>query len=153
LETKKARLLYDRDLLDGDANSLMAVASTLSVPLSPNSHHQITDRRKLRTHTSRRHANGLGIAGYDDIFSNKRPKKDARSGNGGTGTPLGGYDSDQPTAIVGPGGRIRKEDARDKVMNTFKVSEEKNLNDLTEIRRAIGGTKIVKGSKRKLPGA
>ena len=163
LETKRNRLLYDRDLLEGDSTSLMTVASNLSVPLSPNSYSMMHphDRRKLRTHTSRRHhhANGLGNAGYDDIFSNKRSKKDGRAtgtsgGSGGVATPLGGgYDSEQTgttTMVVGPGGRVKREDGRDKVMNTFKVSEEKNLNDLAEIRKAIGASKSsARGNKKK----
>lgn len=130
----------------------MAVASTLSVPLSPNSSH-IVDRRKLRTHISRRHhGNGLGISAHDDIFSNKRSSSKKPGNAGGVATPLvgaGGYESEQPITTVGPGGRIRREDVRDKVMNTFKVSEETNLKDLVEIRKAIGGNKSVKGNKKK----
>jgi hypothetical protein len=75
----------------------------------------------------------------------------AGNGSGGAATPVGGYDSEQPTVTttVGPGGRVRREDTREKVMSTFKVSEETNIIDLVEIRKAIGIGKSVKGIKKK----
>jgi len=148
--TKRKRLESDKELLDiaSDGNILMHHATQLVVPLSPSS--QVHDRRKLRP--ARRHPNGLAVLGaYDDIFpSAKRVKKDGR-GNGnvsasGTG---GGYDSEQQTAPQGGGGRVRREEGREKVMNTFKVSEEKNLVDILEIRKAIGITRAGKVNKRR----
>ena len=46
---------------------------------------------------------------------------------------------------------MRKEDSRDKVMSAFKVSEEKNMVDVLEIRKAIGITRVTsaKVNKRK----
>ena len=120
-------------------------ATSLVVPLSPSSHTH--DRRKLRTHASRRHANGLGISGFDDIFpAAKRAKKDVRGNGNGSGAPtVGGYDSEQTF----PGSRVRKEDSRDKVMNTFKVAEDRNMVDVMEIRKAIGVTRAGKVNKRR----
>jgi hypothetical protein len=113
-------------------------ATSLVVPLSPSSHTH--DRRKLRTHTSRRNPSRLGgLHGVDDVLS-KRAKKDGRNGNG---TPAG-YDSEQT-----PSGRIRKEDSREKVLHPFKVSEEKSMMDLLEIRKAVGITRASKLGKRK----
>jgi hypothetical protein len=147
--TKRKRLESDKELLDiaSDGNILMHHATQLVVPLSPSS--QIHDRRKLRP--ARRHPNGLGIlSAYDDILPSKRVKKDGR-GNGnvsasGTG---GGYDSEQQNAPQGSSSRVRREEARDKVMNPFKVSEEKNFVDIVEIRKAIGVTRAGKVNKRR----
>jgi hypothetical protein len=138
---KRKRLESDKELLDvaSDGTLLMHHATSLVVPLSPSSHTH--DRRKLRTHTGRRHANGLGIHGLDDFPAVKRAKKDAR----GNGNASGDYDSEQPFVMA----RVRKEDTRDKVMNTFKVAEEKNMVDLLEIRKAIGVTRAGKVSKRR----
>lgn len=145
---KRKRLENDKELLDvaSDGTLLMHHATSLVVPLSPSSHTH--DRRKLRTHTSRRHANGLGISGFDDILpAAKRAKKDARGNGNGSGAPtVGGYDSEQ--AFPG-GSRVRKEDTRDKVMNVFKVSEEKIMVDVLEIRKAIGVTRAGKVNKRR----
>jgi hypothetical protein len=151
---KRKRLESDKELLDGasDGTLLMHHATSLIVPLSPSSH--IHDRRKLRTHTSRRHTNGLGISGYDDILpSAKRAKKDIRGNGNGSSIIQGDYDSEQPfgstTANTTSSSRVRKEDGRDKVMNTFKVSEEKNMVDVLEIRKAIGVTRAGKVNKRR----
>ena len=121
-------------------------ATSFVVPLSPSSHSH--DRRKLRTHTSRRHVNGLGISGLDDILPAKRPKKDNARGNGNGSITAsgGGYDSEQQFAAAA---RVRKEDERNKVMNTFKVAEEKNMVDVLEIRKAIGVTRAAKVNKRR----
>lgn len=150
LMSKRKRLESDKELLDvaSDGTLLMHHATSLILPLSPSSH--IHDRRKLRTHTSRRHANGQGIGGFDDVSpAAKRIKKDARgNGNGsvaGSAGGAGGYDSEQTLAAS----RIRKEDSRDKVMNTFKVSEDKNMVDVMEIRKAIGVTRAAKVTKRR----
>ena len=146
---KRKRLENDKELLDvaSDGSLLMHHATSFVVPLSPSSHSQ--DRRKLRTHTSRRHANGLGISGFDDILPAKRAKKDTVRGNGNgsitAGVSGGGYDSEQPYAAP----RSRKEDERAKVMNTFKVAEERNMVDVMEIRKAIGVTRTAKVSKRR----
>ena len=116
-------------------------ATSLVVPLSPSS--STHDRRKLRTHTSRRHANGLGIHGFEDILpAAKRAKKDIRGNGNASG---GGYDSEQPNAF----GRPRKEDTRERVMNTFKVSEEKSMVDVLEIRKAIGVTRAGKVNNKR----
>jgi hypothetical protein len=144
LMTKKKRLESDKELLDvaADGTLLMHHATSLVVPLSPSSHTH--DRRKLRTHTSRRHPNGLGIAGVDDIVpAAKRVKKDAR----GNGSASGGYDSEPP--LGGGPTRVRKEESRDKVMNAFKVSDEKVMVDVLEIRKAIGVTRAAKVNKRR----
>jgi len=142
--TKRKRLESDKELLDvaSDGTLLMHHATSLVVPLSPSS--STHDRRKLRTHASRRNANGLGIHGYDEIHpAAKRAKKDAKGNGNASG---GGYDSEQPGAF----GRPRKEDTRDKVMNAFKISEEKNMVDVLEIRKAIGVTRAGKvNNKRK----
>ena len=144
---KRKRLESDKELLDvaSDGTLLMHHATSLVVPLSPSSHTH--DRRKLRTHASRRHANGLGISGFDDILpAAKRAKKDGRGNGNGSGAPtVGGYDSEQTF----PGSRVRKEDSRDKVMNTFKVSEDRNMVDVMEIRKAIGVTRAGKVNKRR----
>jgi hypothetical protein len=144
---KRKRLESDKELLDvaSDGTLLMHHATSLVVPLSPSSHTH--DRRKLRTHASRRHANGLGISGFDDILpATKRAKKDGRGNGNGSGAPtVGGYDSEQTF----PGSRVRKEDSRDKVMNTFKVSEDRNMVDVMEIRKAIGVTRAGKVNKRR----
>ena len=143
--TKRKRLENDKELLDvaSDGSQLMHHATSLVVPLSPSSHNH--DRRKLRTHTSRRNANGLPIPGLDDYLpAAKRIKKDvSRNANGNGG---GGYDSEQP---VGQPGKPRKEESRDKVMNPFKVSEEKSMVDVLEIRKAIGVTRAGKVIKRR----
>ena len=141
--TKRKRLESDKELLDvaSDGTLLMHHATSLVLPLSPSSHNH--DRRKLRTHTSRRNANGLGMGGFEDLVpAAKRAKKDAR-GNG-NGSAAGGYDSEQPLSL-----RTRKEESRDKVMNAFKVSEEKNMVDILEIRKAIGVTRAAKVNKRR----
>src|SRR5271169_4435147 len=99
---KRKRLESDKELLDvaSDGSLLMHHATSLVVPLSPSSHTH--DRRKLRTHTSRRNpSSGLGVHGIDDVLS-KRAKKDGTGRNTGNGTPAG-YDSEQTTA------RVRKE--------------------------------------------
>jgi len=143
---KRKRLESDKELLDvaSDGTLLMHHATSLVVPLSPSSHTH--DRRKLRTHVSRRHANGLGISGFDDMPPAKRAKKDARGNGNGSGAPtVGGYDSEQTF----PGSRVRKEDSRDKVMNAFKVSDERNMVDVLEIRKAIGVTRAGKVNKRR----
>jgi hypothetical protein len=140
--TKRKRLESDKELLDvaSDGNQLMHHATSLVVPMSPSSH--TVDRRTLRTHPSRRPANGLGIHGFDDLIpAAKRAKKDPR----GNGNGSGGYDSEQPFGAQ----RIRKEDSRDKVMNPFKVSEEKSMVDVLEIRKAIGVTRAGKINKRR----
>lgn len=140
--TKRRRLENDKELLDvaSDGTLLMHHATSLVVPLSPSSHTH--DRRKLRTHTSRRAPNGLGIHGFDDIPAAKRVRKEGR-GNGNSSTA--GYDSEQPFNPSRP----RKEDTRDKVMNPFKVSEEKSMVDLLEIRKAIGVTRAAKVSGKR----
>jgi hypothetical protein len=138
---KRKRLESDKELLDvaTDGTLLMHHATSLVVPLSPSSHTH--DRRKLRTHASRRHTNGLGIHGLDDLIpAAKRARKEARNGNAS-----GEYDSEQPFGTT----RVRKEDSRDKVMNTFKVAEEKNMVDVLEIRKAIGVTRAGKVNKRR----
>ena len=140
---KRKRFESDKELLDvaSDGTLHMHHATSLVVPLSPSSH--INDRRTLRTHTSRRYANGFGISGGDDLLpAVKRAKKDAR----GNGNASGGYDSEQP---LGGTARVRKEESRDKVMNVFKVSDEKNMVDVLEIRKAIGVTRAAKVNKRK----
>lgn len=152
---KRKRLESDKELLDvaSDGTLLMHHATSLVVPLSPSSHTH--DRRKLRTHTSRRHANGLGITGFDDILpSAKRAKKDIRGNGNGTSmvvsaTGAAGYDSEQPFGTTTSTSRVRKEDERNKVMNTFKVSEEKNMVDVLEIRKAIGVTRAGKVSTKR----
>jgi hypothetical protein len=139
---KRKRLESDKELLDvaSDGTLLMHHATSLVVPLSPSSHTH--DRRKLRTHTSRRHANGLGIHGFDDIVpAAKRVRKEAQ----GNGNGSGGYDSEQPFGSS----RVRKEDSRDKVMNTFKVADEKNMVDILEIRKAIGVTRAGKVNNKR----
>ena len=146
--TKRKRLESDKELLDvaSDGTLLMHHATSLVVPLSPSSSQH--DRRKLRTHTSRRHANGLGIHGFEDILpAAKRAKKDARNGNASGG----GYDSEQPqtSGAGGLGGRPRKEETRERVMNTFKVSEERNMVDVLEIRKAIGVTRAGKVNNKR----
>src|SRR5579859_6020421 len=143
--TKRKRLESDKELLDvaSDGSLLMHHATSLVVPLSPSS--STHDRRKLRTHTSRRHANGLGIHGFEDILpAAKRAKKDARGNGNASGG--GGYDSEQAQpGNAGFGGRPRKEgETRERVMNTFKVSEERNMVDVLEIRKAIGVTRAGK---------
>ena len=151
--TKRKRLESDKELLDiaSDGNILMHHATQLVVPLSPSS--QAHDRRKLRPHTARRHPNGLGIlATYDDVLpSAKRVKKDGRgNGNQSAGGAGGGYDSEQQAGQQQQqGGRVRREDGRDKVMNIFKVSEDKNMVDIMEIRKAIGVTRAAKVNKRR----
>ena len=144
---KRKRLENDKELLDvaSDGSLLMHHATSLVVPLSPSSHTR--DRRKLRTHTSRRHANGLGISGFDDVLpAPKRAKKDGRgNGNGNGALAVGGYDSEQTFA----GSRVRKEDSRDKIMNPFKVSDERNMVDVLEIRKAIGVTRAGKVSNKR----
>lgn len=142
---KRKRLESDRDLLDvaTDGTLLMHHATSLVVPLSPSSHNH--DRRKLRTHTSRRAAaNGLGIYGFDAdlVPAAKRVRKEKGNGNS---TPQG-YDSEQPFSNTS---RPRKEDSREKVMNPFKVSEEKSMVDLLEIRKAIGITRAAKTTARR----
>lgn len=141
---KRKRLESDKELLDAasDGTLLMHHATSLVVPLSPSSHTH--DRRKLRTHTSRRPHNSLGIHGIDDIVpAAKRVRKDARNGNAS-----GEYDSEQPFGTA----RIRKEDTRDKVMNPFKVAEETNIVDVLEIRKAIGVTRAGKLNNRRRGG-
>lgn len=146
--TKRKRLESDKELLDvaSDGTLLMHHATSLVVPLSPSS--STHDRRKLRTHTSRRHANGLGIHGFEDILpAAKRAKKDARGSGNASG---GGYDSEQPQQAGGFGGRPRKEgETRERVMNTFKVSEERNMVDVLEIRKAIGVTRAGKVNNKR----
>ena len=145
---KRKRLESDKELLDvaSDGSLLMHHATSFVVPLSPSSHPH--DRRKLRTHTSRRNAHSLGISGFDDIPPAKRPKKDnvRGNGNGNITASGGGYDSEQQFAAAA---RVRKEDERNKVMNTFKVTEEKNMVDVLEIRKAIGVTRATKMNKRR----
>lgn len=144
---KRKLLENDKELLDvASDGSLLMHHSSFVVPMSPSSHPH--DRRKLRTHTSRRHANGLGIGGFDDHLPAKRAKKDNVRGNGNGSTTGGGagYDSEQPFAAAA---RVRKEDERNKVMNTFKVAEEKNMVDVLEIRKAIGVTRATKVNKRR----
>ena len=145
---KRKRLENDKELLDvaSDGSILMLHATSFVVPLSPSSHTQ--DRRKLRTHTSRRHGNGLGISGFDDILPAKRAKKEhvRGNGNGSITASGGGYDSEQAFATAP---RVRKEDERNKVMNTFKVAEERNMVDVLEIRKAIGVTRAAKVNKRR----
>lgn len=140
---KRKRLESDKELLDvaSDGTLLMHHATSLVVPLSPSSHNH--DRRKLRPHTSRRNPNGLGNSGFDELVAPaKRTKKDGR-GNGNN-SAAGGYDSEQPFSS-----RSRKEESRDKVMSVFKVSEEKSMVDLLEIRKAIGVTRATKVNKRR----
>jgi hypothetical protein len=139
---KRKRLESDKELLDvaSDGTLLMHHATSLVVPLSPSSHTH--DRRKLRTHTSRRTANGLGIYGFDDIAPVAKRRKEGR-GNGNS-TPAG-YDSEQPLNTSRP----RKEDTREKVMNPFKVSDEKSMVDLLEIRKAIGITRAAKAAGKR----
>ena len=145
---KRKRLENDKELLDvaSDGSLLMQHAASFVVPLSPSSHPH--DRRKLRTHASRRPANGLGVSGFDDVLPAKRAKKDNVRGNGNGSITAGGggYDSEQPFAAAV---RVRKEDERNKVMNPFKVAEEKNIVDVLEIRKAIGVTRAVKVNKRR----
>ena len=142
--TKRKRLENDKELLDvaSDGSLLMHHAISLVVPLSPSSHTH--DRRKLRTHASRRHPNGLGMSGLDELPASKRAKKDPR-GSGNANGGGGGYDSEQPFGNP----RVRKEESRDKVMNSFKVLEEENMVDVMEIRKAVGVTRAAKVNKRK----
>lgn len=143
LMTKRKRLESDKELLDvaSDGSLLMHHATSLVVPLSPSS--SAHDRRTLRTHTSRRHANGLGIHGFEDILpAAKRAKKDIR----GNGNASAGYDSEQQPGVFG---RPRKEETRERVMNAFKVSEEKNMVDVLEIRKAIGVTRAGKVNNKR----
>ena len=146
--TKRKRLESDKELLDvaSDGTLLMHHATSLVVPLSPSS--STHDRRKLRTHTSRRHPNGLGIHGFEDILpAAKRAKKDVR-GNGGNASAGGGYDSEQQPQ-PGVFGRPRKEDTRERGMNAFKVSEERSMVDVLEIRKAVGITRAGKVSHKR----
>ena len=138
---KRKNLENDKELIEvaSDGSLLMHHATSLVVPMSPSS--QSHDRRKLRTHTSRRHANGLGTTGFDELSpATKRLKKDAR----GNGNGSGGYDSEQAFGV----GKMRKEDSRDKVLSAFKVSDERNMVDVLEIRKAIGVTRTTKLNKR-----
>src|SRR5579859_5792765 len=115
--TKRKRLESDKELLDvaSDGTLLMHHATSLVVPLSPSSHTH--DRRKLRTHASRRHTNGLGIHGFDDVLpAAKRVKKDSRGNGNSSSVAAAGYDSEVQFGTTRP----RKEDAREKVLNTFK---------------------------------
>jgi hypothetical protein len=43
---------------------------------------------------------------------------------------------------------MRKEDSREKVLSVFKVSDEKSLMDVLEIRKAVGVTRTTKTNKR-----
>jgi hypothetical protein len=141
LITRRKNLENDKELIEvaSDGSLLMYHATSLVVPLSPSA--QSHDRRKLRTHSSRRQANGPSGSTLEDLSpAAKRLKKDSR----GNGNGNGGYDSEQPLGV----GKMRKEDSREKVLSVFKVSDEKSLMDVLEIRKAVGVTRTTKTNKR-----